>query len=255
MEDFWLKQTLDQPAFPDVMWSRPENKRHAGKLLIIGGQAQSLLAPSAAFASAGPAGIGAAKVLLPDSTQKILGKTFAEAEFAPSTVSGSFGREALALWLDLAEWADGVLLAGDLGKNSETAILIEQFVKKFSGQLTLVGDSLDYFVDSAEQILDRKQTSIIASFSQLQKLLAGRVLLKHSMSLAQLVEALSESPAQLLTHYEGQIIVAVDGKVCTTPASAEPEFAKLAAYASVWLLQQSAKPFEALCSAVYDYFS
>src|SRR5471030_2483183 len=102
----WLRQIPDKPLFPDLLWSRPENKRQAGKLLIVGGNVDGFAAPAAAFSAATKAGIGTSRVLLPDSTRKVLGKSFAEAEFCPSTPSGSFSRQALAQLLENAEWAD-----------------------------------------------------------------------------------------------------------------------------------------------------
>ncbi|HXY18323.1 MAG TPA: hypothetical protein VEH48_02805, partial [Candidatus Nitrosopolaris sp.] len=134
MEDTnWLRQTPDKPLFPDLLWSRPENKRQRGKLLIVGGNSHGFAAPASAFAAAGTAGIGAARVLLPDATQKTIGTGFTDAVFAPSTPSGSFSRQALAELLENAGWADGVLLAGDFGRNSETAILLESFLDKYKG--------------------------------------------------------------------------------------------------------------------------
>ena len=35
--DYWHKQTSSKPLFPELIWSRPENRQLAGKLLIIGG--------------------------------------------------------------------------------------------------------------------------------------------------------------------------------------------------------------------------
>src|SRR5437868_284792 len=130
MEDTnWLRQNRE-PLFPNILWSRPENKRYAGKLLIIGGHKQSFNDVSAAYSAALKAGIGTVRVILPDSLQKMLAKVFPEAEYAASTPIGSFSRQALGSLLDAADWADGVLLAGDLGRNSETAILLEAFVEK-----------------------------------------------------------------------------------------------------------------------------
>jgi hypothetical protein len=88
------------------------------------------------------------RVLLPSATKKLVSQVFPEAEFAPSTPSGSFAREALGQLLDSADWADGVLLAGDFGRNSETAILLESFAQKYKGQLTVAQDGIDYFLHS-----------------------------------------------------------------------------------------------------------
>src|SRR4051812_2319498 len=103
----WLRQTTNKPLFPDVLWSRPENRRHAGKLLIVGGHKQEFNEVSAAYAASIKAGIGTVRVILPDSLQKTLGKMFPEAEYAASTPIGSFSRQALGTLLDVADWADG----------------------------------------------------------------------------------------------------------------------------------------------------
>src|SRR5512146_3316650 len=149
----WLKQT-DEPLFPDILWARPENKRHAGKLLIIGGHSQNFSAVSRAYAAAHKAGAGTIRVLLPLSLQKMLAKAFPEAEFADITGIGSFSRAALGLFLELSDWADAVLLAGEFGRNSETAVLLESYVNKYSGSLTLTGDSLDYFYTDPRPIIN-----------------------------------------------------------------------------------------------------
>src|SRR6476659_3457494 len=91
----WIRQTSEKPAFPDMLWSRPENKRHAGKLMVIGGHKQSFSVPSRAYSGALKAGAGHVRIVLPDSLQKTVGKALPEAEFAPSTPIGSFGRQAL----------------------------------------------------------------------------------------------------------------------------------------------------------------
>ena len=59
--DYWYKQTVAKPLYPELLWSRPENRKHAGKLLIVGGHAQSFAAPAQAFSKAGKAGIGTAR--------------------------------------------------------------------------------------------------------------------------------------------------------------------------------------------------
>lgn len=253
----WLRQT-DKPLFQDLLWSRPENRRHAGKLLIVGGHANAFTAPSGAYEAALKAGVGAIRVMLPDSTYKLLGKSFAEAEFAPSTPSGSFSRQALSQLLESADWADGVLLAGDLGHNSETAILLDSFIDKYPGQLTFAGDGLDYFLRPHSPILERGNTLIVAAFSQLQKLAKDNkpeLNLKNSMNLHDLVLRLGEwtksTHACLISDHQSQIAVAVDGKVSTTPG--EAGLAQLSAYAATWWLQQPTKPFETLTSAVWDY--
>jgi len=251
----WLKQT-DKPLFPDILWNRPENKRYAGKLMIAGGHAQSFSAPSRAFIAASKAGAGTVRILLPNSLQKVIGRGLPEAEFAASTPIGSFSAKALAIFFDLADWSDAVLLAGDFGKNSETAVLLDNFVDKFGGQLTFCGDAVDYFVSNSQKLFARENTAIVATFSQLQKLAAPDIVLRQNTDLAQVVDALGDwgrsIKSAIITEHSGQIIVSFDSQISTTPGTFDPD---IAGYASVWRLQQPDKPFEALTTAVWCLFA
>jgi hypothetical protein len=251
----WLRQTSDKPLFPDVLWSRPENKRYAGKLLIIGGHSQSFSQPSRAFSAALKAGAGSVRILLPDALQKTIGKAFPEAEFAASTPIGSFSRQALGHFLDLASWADGVLLAGDFGKNSETAILLESFVDKYAGQLSLTGDSLDYFSQKPAQLTDRENILLVGSLGQIQKLAQPKAVIRQTEDLLQILNKLSiftsDIKASIITEQGSQIITAVSSQISTTKSEKAEAGPELAAYASVWLMQQPEKPFQALTTATY----
>lgn len=260
MEDtYWHRQTAGKPLFPDLLWSRPENKRQAGKLLITGGNAHGFAAAGDAFSEAGKAGIGTARVLLPDSLQKTVGKVFETGEYAPSTPSGSFSRRALAPFMDMAEWADGVLLAGDLGRNSETAVVLEQFAHKYSGQLTLTKDAADYFTRSPARLLERADTLLVISFAQLQKLAmsAGNTTaFTFDMDLIRLVDALhgftERHKVSIVTKHLDNILAATGGQVSTTKLEEDVEIwrVKTAAHAAVWWLQNPSKAFEALTTAV-----
>jgi hypothetical protein len=256
----WLKQPKDKALFADLLWSKPENRLHAGKLLIIGGNSHAVRAPGMAYSAAQKAGAGAVRVLLPDATKKTIGKVFPEAEFAPSTPSGSFGREALNQLLENAGWADGVLLAGDFGRNSETAILLDSFASKYKGQLTVAQDGLDYFLNQKSLFFSRENTLVVINFGKLQKLAQNnrpQPPIKFSMNLHQLVEVLNkwttETSISLITNHADQFVVAAEGKVSTTPMPVESNWQiELTASAAVWLMQQP-KPFEVLTTSVFDY--
>jgi NAD(P)H-hydrate repair Nnr-like enzyme with NAD(P)H-hydrate dehydratase domain len=258
-DTYWLKQTRDKPLFEDLLWSRPENKRHGGKLLIVGGNLHGFAAPGSAYGVAGKAGIGTARVLLPDKLQKTVGKLIPEAEFAPSTLSGSFSKMALAQLLEAAEWADGVLLAGDFGRNSETTILLDSFISKYQGLLNLAGDSIDYLINSGDDPFRRYNFVITADIGSLQKL-ARPTVIKHGFDLLMMVNVLGELTAtidaQIITKHADNFIVASGGQVSTTPAPKESRWqTELPAYTSVWWLQQPQKGFEAITSAVYEYLN
>jgi NAD(P)H-hydrate repair Nnr-like enzyme with NAD(P)H-hydrate dehydratase domain len=253
---FWQRQTSEQPLFSDLLWSRPETKRTAGKLLIVGGSVHGFSAPAETFGEASKAGIGTTRVLLPDSLQKTVSKMFPAGEYAPSTPSGSFARQALAELLDRSHWADGVLLAGDFGRNSETAIMLEEFLSKLDGPLTLVQDSIDYFQAQTELIASREQTTIVPTFSQLQKLANGLHFPKaftSTMDFLHLVDALHELtlqyPLAIVLNHLDTTFVSVGGQVSTTKPASRPEMS-LAAHAAVWGLQNPSKPFEALTSSL-----
>lgn len=256
---YWHKQTPQAPLYPDLLWSRPENKRQAGKLLIVGGNAQGFAAAGEAYAEAAKAGVGTARVLLPDSLQKTVGKVLEAGEYAPSTPSGSFSGRALAEMLAMAGWSDGVLVAGDLGRNSETAILIEKFIDKYDGQLTLTKDAVDYCVNAPAALLARENTLLVLSFAQLQKLaVKARFIqaLTFEMDFLRLVDALHEFTLKykvniIVKHLE-TMFVAAGGQISTTKLTEDTEIwrVKTAAHAAVWWLQNPAHAFEALTTSL-----
>lgn len=258
-KSYWHKQT-DKPLFPDLEWSRPENRSQAGKLLIVGGNLHGFAAPAEAYSAATKAGIGTARVLLPDAMRKTLGSVLENGEFAPSTPSGSFSQKALDELLAQSAWADSVLLAGDLGRNSETAILLEKFLQKSSLPITLTKDTVDYVTSAPQTILNRTDSLLVLSLSQLQRLsLAAKTAspIKFSMDLLHLVEWLHDftstyKPYLVVKHLD-HLFVAVNGQVSTTRLQTPRPVWRvvIAARASVWWLQNPTKPFEALTIAVF----
>lgn len=257
--DYWHKQTTAQPLFPDMQWSRPETKALAGKLLIVGGNAMGFAAAAEAYALARKAGVGSTRVLLPIALQKSVGKIFEAGEYAPSTPSGSFATAALGELLPMAHWADGTLLAGDLGRNSETAIVIESFLTKHPGQVTLTKDAIEYISSQPALIQHRENTLLVLSFSQLQKLATSMKLPKafsSQMDLLRTVDALHELtvayPFAVIIKHLDTIFVSVGGQVSSTPCQADEKIWRLriASAASVWWLQNPQKSFAALTTSI-----
>lgn len=260
--DYWLKQANDKPLYPDLLWSRPENRLHAGKLLIVGGHLQAFSTVAEAYSLSLQAGAGATRVVLPDALYKTVGKIFPEAEFVASTPSGSFAQKSLAELLAAASWADGVLLAGDLGRNSETAILLEKFTSKYLGQLTLAGDSLDYFLN-APNILERANSTMLLTTSQLQKIAISAKFdqaFTSTMSVVNLAETLHDFTTRfvinIITSHADNLLAAGQGKLSSTkPDSNLGKWQnQLAPAVSVWWLQNPDQTFEALTTAIYDKF-
>lgn len=260
-DTYWFKQSAEKPLFPDLLWSRPERKSAAGKLLIVGGNLHGFVAPAEAFRAAETAGIGTGRMLLPDSLRQFVGKAFAAGELAPSTPSGSFSQKALGELIEQANWADGVLFPGDLGRNSETAILIEKFLEKYVGQVTLTKDAADYVLGLPTLQLNRGNTLLVITMSQLQKLgikVGLKIPITFGMDLLKLLEALHEltgaSPIMIIVKHSENLICAVNGQVSTTSSLGDTDTWRVqtAASASVWWLQNPAKAFEALTTSMYE---
>ncbi len=259
MHTYWQKQSPEKPLFPDLLWSRPENKAHAGKILIIGGNSFGFSAIGEAYNLAQATGAGSVRVLLPSAIRKAVGNVLEHADFATSNPSGGFAKDALGELLQQAQWADAVLLPGDLGHNSETTVLIEQFLAKYNGQVTLCGDTLDLVLATPDMVLQRANTLLVVSMAQLQKLaMAARFELafRLGMDILQLVEALHEFSSRLAAHIivrqHDQLLVAVNGQVSSTKPAQDPSKWRVstASQASVWWLQNPEKPFEALTTSV-----
>lgn len=255
---YWHKQTTDKPLFPDLLWSRPENRAQAGKLGVIGGNLHGFAAAAEAYRFASDAGVGTARVLLPDSLKATVGRVFEAGEYAPSTPSGSFSQRALAEFLELALWADGILLAGDFGQNSETAIVLETFLSKFSGQVTLCDDALNYFLNQPLGLLNRPETLLVLDLSQLQKLAVSAKFpqaFTSTMSLLRLVEVLHDFTSiyqlSIIVTHQDTVYVAVNGRISTTASNLITN--QIAPCAAVFWLQNPTKPFEALSSSITRY--
>ncbi|HSX44628.1 MAG TPA: hypothetical protein VLF39_00745 [Candidatus Saccharimonadales bacterium] len=256
---YWHKQSADKPLYSDLIWSRPENKRQAGKLLIIGGNLYGFAAPAEAFTVAEQAGVGMVRVLLPQALKKTVGKVLDASEFAANTPSGSFAQSALSEFLDQANWADGTLIAGDLGRNSETAIIIEKFLSKHAGHVTLTKDAVDYLTSNPAPLINRGNVTLVLSLSQLQRLVKALKYpqpITYTMPLLRLVDLLADFsqsyPINIMTKHYDQIMVAVGGQISTTPDVRDNWQVKTAASSAVWWLQNPTKPFQALTTAIYN---
>lgn len=259
--EFWHKQALGKPLFPELEWSRPENRQMAGKLLIVGGNLHGFAAPAEAFAESMKAGIGTSRVLLPNAIQKVVGPSIENGEFAASTPSGSFSQRALVELLDWCRWADGVLFAGDLGRNSETAIMVEKYLHKCEDLTVLTKDAVDYVISVPAAALERPNTTLVLSLAQLQRLAIAAKFdkpVQFSMSLVQLVEWLHAFTGRFACHiivkHLDQILVAVNGEVSSTRPGKDMQVWRLqtATHAIVWWIQNRAKTFEALTTAVAE---
>lgn len=221
---YWRKQTQATPLFPDFEWNKPEQKSMAGRLAIIGGNKLGFAGVGEAYSVAQTAGVGEVRTLLPDVLRRTVPPTITDVLFAPTTPSGSLGREALTEMKVLGGWASGVLLVGDAGRNSETAILYEDFVRDYQGQLTITRDAFDLLVNTLDLVVERPDTLAVVSFAQLQKMFSKVYypkILTFSMQLQQLVESLHKFtityPISIAVFHQNHIVIASGGDVTSTP--------------------------------------
>ena len=231
----------------------------AGKLGIVGGNKLGFAGVAEAYSVATSAGVGQVRVLLPDVLKKTIPKAITDTMFAPTNISGSLTKDASAEMATLGAWADGILLIGDAGRSSETAILYEQFLLDYKGPLTITRDAVDLVKNSAQSLVDRPNTLLIVSFAQLQKLFQSVYypkVLTFSMQLTNLVEALHKFtityPISVAVLHRETFIVAHDGDVVTTPWD-NPMIiwrGNTAAKAATYWLWNSRKPLESVATSI-----
>ena len=256
---YWKKQTLDSPLFPDIEWSKPEQRSQAGKLGIIGGNKLGFAGVAEAYAVATEAGVGQVRVLLPDVLRKTIPPIITDTVFGPTNPSGSLTKEAIAEMNAVGEWAQSVLLIGDAGRSSETAIAYEQFIEKYQGQLVLTRDAIDLVKSSSQILVERPNTLLVASFAQLQKLFQlvyYPKVLTFSMQLTNFVEAVHKFtityPTSLAVLHKDHLVIASKGEVVTIPWDNPMAIwrGSVAARATSYWLWNPNKPLEAVTTSV-----
>lgn len=257
--DYWKKQASDTPLFPDIEWNKPEQRSKAGKLAIIGGNKLGFAGVAEAYNVATEAGVGQVRVLLPDVLKKTIPTSITDAVFAPTNPSGSLTKEAVAEMNAAGEWAEAVLLVGDAGRSSETAIAYEQFIQHYDGPLVLTRDAIDLIKNNAQAMVDRPKTLIVASFAQLQKLFQSVYypkVLTFSMQLTNLVEAVHKFtityPITITVLHKEHLVIAHEGQVVTHPWENPMAIwrGSVAARATAYWLWNPNKPLEAVATSV-----
>jgi len=258
---YWQHQTTDKPLFPDVEWSKPEHKSMRGRLGIIGGNKLGFTGVAENYGVALQSGIGEVRVLMPDALRKSIPPAMTDVVFGPSNPSGGLSREALNEMRAIGEWATGVLLVGDCGHNSETAILYEDFIRKYDGPLVITRDAIDLIKNSVATLVDRPNTLLVVSFAQLQKLFSAVYypkVLTFSMQLTNLVEALHKFtityPISIAVLHNETVLVASGGEVTSTPWSRPTDIwrGKTATIAATYWLWNPTKPLASVTTSLIN---
>ena len=256
---YWQTQTATEPLYPDIEWNKPERHDQAGRLAIIGGNKLGFAGVAEAYSVALSTGVGEVRVLLPDALRKTIPSAITDTMFAPTNPSGSLARDSLNEMRALGEWAQGVILIGDAGRNSETALAYDDFIRDYAGQLTITRDAIDLVKNNTSLLIERPDTLIVASFAQVQKIFQSVYypkILTFSMHLAQLVEALHKFtvtyPVHIVTLHRDTLIIASNGSVITQQWDAPMMIWRgttAATAASYWLWSPS-RPLEAIAASI-----
>lgn len=256
---YWRRQTASKPLFPDVEWSKPERRDQAGKLAIIGGNKLGFVAAAESYQLALETGVGQVKVLLPDALKKSVPSTLLDVVLAPSNPSGGLSSESIHEVRAVTDWADALLLIGDAGRNSETAVLYEKLISEYDGPLTVTRDAIDLVKNNPGLLVERNDTLIIASFAQLQKLFQGIYypkILTFNMQLLQLVEALHKFtityPCTIVTLHKDTLIIAHAGTIVTQPWEQPMAIwrGSIATQAAAYWLWNASHPLEAVTASL-----
>jgi NAD(P)H-hydrate repair Nnr-like enzyme with NAD(P)H-hydrate dehydratase domain len=251
---YWLRQTLAQPLFPQLEWEAPERRDQRGKLVIIGGTKLGFASVASAYEEARAANAGQVRAVVPDALKPMLSTSMDDVLFTASNPSGAFSKEAEADIKAASTWANMLLLIGDAGRNSETAITFEHLLGSISTPCVITRDAIDLLKSNPSLLIERKKNTLVVSFAQLQKLLQSVYFprgIVFSMHLNQLVEVLHKAtlsyPAMLVTYHHEQLVIAHDGRVATMTFSNPMAIwrGSIATRIAVTLMQHANKPFEA----------
>ena len=219
--DYWHRQGTKK-LYGDIDMMAPEQRRFAGKLLIIGGNKGMFFAVASALEAAKRFGVGEVRALMPDALKNQVPST-PELYFAEAEASGAFGRLALQEMLRQAEWADAVILIGDSGKNAETSLVFAEFMDKCQKPVYVTRDAVETVTPSATDWAMRDyETGVLLTMPQLQKMLRTMYypkVITLSMPTNQLVETLHKFtlsyPVTVATYHNDLIVIAEKGEVVT----------------------------------------
>ena len=179
--------------------------------------------------------------------------------YGETNISGGLTRNAITEMKAIGEWSTGILLIGDAGRNSETAILYEDFITSYKGPLTISRDSIDLLKNSSMALVERPNTLLILSFAQLQKLFQAVYypkVLTFSMQLTNLVEALHKFtityPTCITVFHNDIILIACNGEVTSTAWSNPMTIWRgiTASRAATYWLWNPSKPLESVTASL-----
>lgn len=258
-QSYWKKQEPGKLLFPDIEWSKPEQKSARGNLLIIGGSSHGFAGVGKAWQTANEIGAGKVRVALPDVLKKNLPDSI-DGVFLPTNPSGGIGRDSLDTLKASAEWADGVLIVGDLGQNSETSTVLRELLEFIPSDkwITITRDAIDLTMGIGENLLNRPRTNLVMSFSQAQKLFSKVYypkILTFSMQLSSVIDAVHKFTitysATLAIARDDCLMVSSGGEIVSQSSISTMKLVdgSIATQAAAYLLWSPNQPLQAIATS------
>lgn len=204
--------------YKDIEWSQPDNPSQMGSCLIIGGSLQDIIAPHYAYNKLVRYFLSTT-VLMPESVKKFVGSKNKDIVFINSNPSGSFSLKSIDIVHSYLSEARIAIICGSIGKNSETAILMERIVN-YDTLKVICGDSLELFKINTKSLLNNESNILVGDFRQIRTILNnGQVKTVHLYkdSLFETVNKLKISTNGIKAFFvlitDNYIFIAQDGKV------------------------------------------
>lgn len=253
LTDFWIKQG-DEPIDPDILWARPEQKKLAGRVSIVGGSKSSFRDVSALHSQVLAAGIGEVKTFLPNILEKVLGENESFI-YVPANGYGEFGDASRVALAAASSWSDTLIVSPDFGSNSE-AIKVLRDVGDHVARQVLVGSSTRLYKHDGGSLINNNHVAVV-SLTELRDLAVMMGLSEAFTSglgnfeIALKLKTVSEGQNFIFVLLLDDIVmVAIDGKVLSK-ALIKPDLNTVAAYVAVLLEQSSDRPLEAVSAALH----
>lgn len=237
---------------PNLFWSKPLNRNHAGRLLAAGGQRRKFSAIQQFFELSNAAGIGQCRLVLPDTLRKLIGEV-PGITYGPSTPAGSLAKAARATITEQANQSDAVMLGLDWGNNSESTMLLEACVLKLGRPLILMARDLATLYLRPNQL--HTEVLIMGDMRDLFKLARKwRVPLQvkstEALGRAAILEQLAETVPADYWVWGPETLIYSRGRASLTPAAGAPTTLAAALAGTFWV-QYPGQRFEALSNAAY----
>ena len=214
-----MGQPEEKLRLADILWNIPEQK--TGTVAVLGGNGQNFASVAKLAETFAKMPIKEVRTYLPDSLKSKM-PALPDVYFAKATPIGSFDKSP-ELNAAMAA-ADVALLAGDFSKNSATAIALAEAIRSSDKPTVWAKDTVELLAMEAQVLLPEGNITIIATLSQLQKLLRAIYypkMLLLSMPIQPVKEVLHKFtlsyPVTILTLHEGQIMIANGGEIYTMP--------------------------------------